>query len=381
MGMAFLYGPSIVIIGHYFVKYRGTANALTSCGASVGQFILSPLFSYLISEYGLKGALLLNAGTFLQCVIFGMLLRPPSFFVHDSNKTIKSKEENSFTETISDKINGEKTCMIETEKENEHESVQLEMKPNVNCKLKPLLISSDVKLNSTEEIKYIQDIENLHSRIDQEKKATIENSEDSKNEIIHLRQDTDPDKRSGNSCRNCGKSMLSMLKLFFINVDIKLLKKKIFILYFFGSSISQLASSVPQAFFPSHAEDIGLNRKDGMLFVAIAGFADLGGRLVTTLIADQKCLNRPRFLAIVLIVHGIVACFIPFFHNFQTFAAYCVIYGASGGVVFAISTTILTDFIGIDKLSQGLGLMLFLNGFAGALTYLFIGKFLPLIYI
>ena len=241
MGIAFLYGPTIVIIGHYFVKYRGTANALVSCGASVGQFAFSPLFSYLISEYGLKGALLLKAGTFLQCVIFGMLLRPPSFFVHDSNKTIKSKEENSFTETISDKINGEKTCMIETEKENEHESVQLEMKPNANDtheaqQMQPLLISSDV--NPTEEIKYIQDIENLHSRIDQEKKATIENSEDSKNEIIHLRQDTDPDKRRGNSCRTCGKSIQSIFKKIVIYVDFTLFQKKIFVLFFFGCSIS-----------------------------------------------------------------------------------------------------------------------------------------------
>lgn len=357
MGIAFMYGPTIVIIGHYFVKYRGTANALTSCGASIGQFALSPLFSFLVFEYGIKGALLLNGGIFIQCITFAMLLRPNSFFV-------RIKEA---------KVDGEITCMMGNEDKNVIKSVQSVSNGSIEEEqLETLLVVNNKHYESTG----CQYLENGDSYANSENKTNIVSLNISKNETdkpnLVFDQTT---KTGGKKVAILKESILSNLKSIFLSVDFKLFKQPIFITYFFGSSISQLASSIPQSFFPSHAEDMGLSRSEGMLFVAIAGFADLGGRILTTLIADQRYLNRPRFLGSVLIIHGIVACFTPFFLNFPSFSAYCALYGASGGIVFAISTTILTDYIGIEKLSQGLGLMLFFNGFASAGSYLFTGFF------
>ncbi|CAE1304830.1 unnamed protein product [Acanthosepion pharaonis] len=68
-GIAFSYGPCLVNISHYFKRYRGTANALVSCGSSIGQFLFSPLRIFLITQYGVNGALLVNSALFLQYFI------------------------------------------------------------------------------------------------------------------------------------------------------------------------------------------------------------------------------------------------------------------------------------------------------------------------
>ncbi|CAI9736009.1 monocarboxylate transporter 5-like [Octopus vulgaris] len=78
-GRAFVYGSCIVVQSTYFKRYLGTANAISACGVSLGQFVLPYLLNYLIITYGVRGALLLNAGIYLQCLVFGALLRPISY--------------------------------------------------------------------------------------------------------------------------------------------------------------------------------------------------------------------------------------------------------------------------------------------------------------
>ncbi|PVD35213.1 hypothetical protein C0Q70_06494 [Pomacea canaliculata] len=80
MGSAMLVPPGIVLIGSYFRKRRSLAIAIGKCGGSVGGMALPPLVTYFLSEYGLRGALLLTGGLFLHCLPAALLLRPVSFY-------------------------------------------------------------------------------------------------------------------------------------------------------------------------------------------------------------------------------------------------------------------------------------------------------------
>ncbi|XP_067659764.1 monocarboxylate transporter 5-like isoform X1 [Haliotis asinina] len=76
MGSALLYGPGLVIIGLYFEKRRALAQALSSCGVSLGGMIIPQLVRVLLHEYGLRGTLLICGGLLMEILIFVLLYRP-----------------------------------------------------------------------------------------------------------------------------------------------------------------------------------------------------------------------------------------------------------------------------------------------------------------
>jgi hypothetical protein len=46
----------VVSVGYYFEKKRSLATGISVCGSGVGTFLFAPLATYLIEEYGWKGA-------------------------------------------------------------------------------------------------------------------------------------------------------------------------------------------------------------------------------------------------------------------------------------------------------------------------------------
>lgn len=373
-GIAFAYGPCLVNINHYFKRYRGTANALASCGSSIGQFLFSPLRIVLLFEYGVNGALLVNSALFLQCIVFAMLLRPINYFENKSCKGTYSSVMLSCRNC--DEINREKFNEQRTDPETEiHENVDANIL-NANSEQeekKSLLMEGKVLTGTkTEKTKYKAEKKesDLHSVPNNQ---LVDNEKSKQDEIIcsrtEIKKTTSVSVLPSMNKDFIHKKQNPKWRQLLLNVDFRLFKEKNYVIYFFGAAIGQIASSSPQNYFPTHAEDIGLTQKEGAFFVAIAGFADLGGRILTTLIADRKCLNKSRFLGLVLLSHGIIGCFIPLGRNLWAFSAYCIYYGVSGGILFALLPTILVDFIGEHRLSQGLGLMYLFTGLLATLYY------------
>ncbi|XP_012986021.2 monocarboxylate transporter 13-like [Melopsittacus undulatus] len=76
LGISFSWIPAISIVSHYFSKKRALASAIASAGECVFAFMFGPLFQWLISQYGWKGALLIIGGIQLNICVCGVLMRP-----------------------------------------------------------------------------------------------------------------------------------------------------------------------------------------------------------------------------------------------------------------------------------------------------------------
>lgn len=300
VGIAFMFGPSIVIIGHYFKKYLGTANALTSCGSSVGQFMLSPIISLLLSTYGLKGALLINAGLFVQCIVFAMLLRPINFYIvnddvqkiYDSTANEKSEETEDLLIKIED-MTFEKDLVKKRDPAIKSTSTEIEALKESSLSEQPLerCRTNNFSLITT----------NCENNCD-----IIHSGEKNMTSLIDLNSakkdtETTPELKPFQNAATNSKiepvaekktEILPMYKRILVNLSLNLFREKMFLVLFFGCTIAIVATSVPQTYFPAYSEDIGLGIKKGAYFVSMAGFADLGGRVLTTILADWKYLNR-----------------------------------------------------------------------------------------
>ncbi|XP_066279002.1 monocarboxylate transporter 13-like [Branchiostoma lanceolatum] len=101
-GVSLTYSPSLAMVGKYFHKRHATANGIAISGTGVSMFILSPLFQFLIDEFGWKGALLIFAAIALNGCVCGALLRP--LHLKDAGKAEKAENEDAENEDSS------KTC-------------------------------------------------------------------------------------------------------------------------------------------------------------------------------------------------------------------------------------------------------------------------------
>ncbi|KAJ7987545.1 hypothetical protein DPEC_G00327600 [Dallia pectoralis] len=76
LGFCFSFQPAVTILGHYFVRRRAFANAMSSTGTALGLCTLPLLGNYLQTELGWRGSFLVLGATLLNCCVCGALLRP-----------------------------------------------------------------------------------------------------------------------------------------------------------------------------------------------------------------------------------------------------------------------------------------------------------------
>ncbi|KAM9425806.1 monocarboxylate transporter 6 [Pholidichthys leucotaenia] len=76
LGFCFSFQPAITILGHYFIRRRAFANALSSTGTALGLCALPVLGDYLHIEYGWRGSFLILGAILLNCCVCGAVMRP-----------------------------------------------------------------------------------------------------------------------------------------------------------------------------------------------------------------------------------------------------------------------------------------------------------------
>ncbi|KAM9832610.1 monocarboxylate transporter 6 [Neosynchiropus ocellatus] len=76
LGFCFSFQPAVTILGHYFVRRRAFANALSSTGTALGLCVLPFLGNFLHTELGWRGSFLVLGAVLLNCCVCGALMRP-----------------------------------------------------------------------------------------------------------------------------------------------------------------------------------------------------------------------------------------------------------------------------------------------------------------
>ncbi|XP_016317247.1 monocarboxylate transporter 6-like [Sinocyclocheilus anshuiensis] len=76
LGFCFSFQPAVTILGHYFVRRRPFANAMSSTGTALGLSTLPFLGDYLQSTLGWRGSFLVLGAVLLNCCVCGAVMRP-----------------------------------------------------------------------------------------------------------------------------------------------------------------------------------------------------------------------------------------------------------------------------------------------------------------
>ncbi|CAL8303148.1 unnamed protein product [Lota lota] len=76
LGFCFSFQAAVTILGHYFVRRRTFANAISSTGTALGLCTLPILGHYLNTELGWRGSFLVLGALLLNCCVCGAVMRP-----------------------------------------------------------------------------------------------------------------------------------------------------------------------------------------------------------------------------------------------------------------------------------------------------------------
>ncbi|KAJ7989962.1 hypothetical protein DPEC_G00309910 [Dallia pectoralis] len=76
LGFCLSFQPSVTMMGHYFVRRRAFANALSSTGTALGLSTLPLLANFLLAQFGWRGSFLVLGGVLLNCCVCGAAMRP-----------------------------------------------------------------------------------------------------------------------------------------------------------------------------------------------------------------------------------------------------------------------------------------------------------------
>ena len=125
---------------------------------------------------------------------------------------------------------------------------------------------------------------------------------------------------------------------------------------------------------PMNAEIVlKFSKSDSSNTVAAYGIANTIGRILFGLFCDRQfpfrwgkdtARNRLWIYNITLMFCGVVSSFVFQMENYYVFVGYCFVFGLTISSYVCLTSVVLVDLVGLDRLTNGLGLLFFVQGIA-----------------
>lgn len=115
------------------------------------------------------------------------------------------------------------------------------------------------------------------------------------------------------------------------------------------------------------AEKQGISKDTASYLLSAVGIANTVGRVLLGYIADKPWVNRLYIYNGCLTVCGIATALSVLCHDIYSMAFYCCVFGFTIGAYVGLTSVILVDLLGLDKLTNAFGILLLFEGVASLL--------------
>ena len=104
------------------------------------------------------------------------------------------------------------------------------------------------------------------------------------------------------------------------------------------------------------------------------GISNTVARLVLGWLSDRTWINRLYLYNLCLVICGVSMALSPFMSSYYLQAVYCAIFGITSGAYVGLTSVVLVDLLGFDKLTNAFGLLLMFQGIASVMGPPVIGE-------
>ncbi|XP_055585948.1 monocarboxylate transporter 13 [Uranotaenia lowii] len=404
LGLGLIYLPAIVSVTMYFERLRSLATGIAVCGSGLGTFIFAPLTEILIKQLGWRGALLVIAVIVLGTSIFGAMFRPLV-------ATEKTVEEGKLT--VAEESNGRGVAKVvangvtdasRVRSQSFGSSPKLALNTNaisssghsLNIKpphsedqnireiavSQPLLSANNSDEQSRGSSSTINAIKRAESGTMYRKDALYTGS-------VHNLANQNPSysslalqdrSRYGSVqmngvnkskfdeqetvCCGCIPCSKETSDTFQEMMNFSLLKDPIFIIFTVSNFLTSVGFNIPYVYLAAQAAVLDIDTKQASYLLGIIGIANTVGRIILGYLSDKTWVNRLLVYNLSLTICGLATAFSVMCLDFYSLATYSAVFGFTIGAYVGLTSVILVDLLGLDKLTNAFGLLLLFQGIA-----------------
>ncbi|CAJ0574709.1 unnamed protein product, partial [Mesorhabditis spiculigera] len=357
-GFGLMYCPAIVIVTTYFEKRRALATGITVCGAGVGSAAFGPINNWVIQNYGWRAVFVTFTGAILTCILYGATFRPIQFREDNDEEEKKaldeSKEENGNIKEdaallsppiVGGRLHSSSSSQIDKSGTNSlkgsKHSISLSQ-VNGEPRSRSGTVSSATGYLQKKDVFYTGSVHNLpecKDNPDYVKSITSLNAGPVENE----------------------KGVIASM----LNSD--LLRDKAFWIFAISNLMTSVGFNSPLYFLPLHGnKGLGLTPEASAVAITYFGVFNTIGRLLFGLIGDLGGANAARNRMLIYIGSlafcGVLTSLSYLFSSYALLCAYAGLFGLSISSYVCLTSVILVDLLGIEKLTNAFGLLLLFQG-------------------
>ncbi|RXG60623.1 Monocarboxylate transporter 5 [Armadillidium vulgare] len=116
--------------------------------------------------------------------------------------------------------------------------------------------------------------------------------------------------------------------------------------------------------FKDRAIETGLDSDCASYLLSIVGISNTISRVALGYISDKPWVNRLYLYNVALSLCGLGTCVSIFFTTFVGQAFYAAVFGATSGAYVGLTSVVLVDLLGMEKLTNAFGVLLMFQGIA-----------------
>ncbi|CAG9853861.1 unnamed protein product [Phyllotreta striolata] len=329
VGYGFIYLPAVVMVGYYFESKRSLATGISVCGSGVGTFTFAPLANYVLSSYGWKTTVLVLAVISLSCSVFALLMKPLSYDEPPAEETVEEGKPQSKSVPL--------TRFSEGNISNPYNS-SLSISKRKNS-IQPL---------ARKDVFYASSIQNLKEFQSRTSLAEYRNSVHSLSS-----RPKSPYEDSGSCSDTCGQL-----------IDLSLLKDPVFSIIAVSNLFGMTAFYIPFVYLIELAKVEGIEASQAAFLISVIGIVNTIARIGIGFIADIKSVNNFHVNNSALLLAGVTTAAFTMCHSYTSFVIVSIFFGVAVAAYISLTSIILVEFMGLEKLTNAFGLTILFRGVA-----------------
>ncbi|CAH1236657.1 unnamed protein product [Diabrotica balteata] len=333
IGFGLMYVPAVVCVGYYFESKRSLATGMAVCGSGFGTIVFAPFGRFLLVNYGWKGANLVLAALCLTCTIFGFLMKPLEY--KKPERTVTMVYQNG-TADITNDMKKSYTSLGDLS------ASRQSLASKKSQALPPLARQDVLYAGSIRNLKEFQSQKSLH---------------DFRQSMLSI-----PKHKS----RYGGKALSGISKVFTELLDFSLMTDRVFIIIALSNVVGFMALYIPFDFLVEAAVKDGIDKSKASLLISFMGITNTVGRIICGFVADFPKVNTLLVNNICMIIMTIAIGSAGFCHDYLSYSAMALINGCAMAGYISLTSILLVEFLGLEKLTSAFGLLILFRG-TGAL--------------
>ena len=145
-------------------------------------------------------------------------------------------------------------------------------------------------------------------------------------------------------------------------LDISILRSIVFVYFSLSSMLLYMWYDVPYVYTPDKAKDMGISDDKASYLVSIIGIVSTVGQIVIGYLGDRPRVNTLHLYNLLTSTAGVATTLVPLMPNFVMLSLYSGVFGFFISGNYALTTIILVELLGMEKLTNAYGLIMLGEG-------------------